>query len=92
MPLGVRRAGNGMVPPNLQKAALNNGLYAPPLAYSVPPFLATLIRLFSLSLQVPTAISRSVPEEPADADDAADATGTVRNGHERESATVTCIC
>lgn len=33
MPLGVRRAGNGMVPPNLQKAALNNGLYALPLAY-----------------------------------------------------------
>lgn len=33
MPLGVRRAGNGMVPPNLQKAALNNGLYAPPLVY-----------------------------------------------------------
>jgi hypothetical protein len=33
MPLGVRRGGNGMVPPNLQKAALNNGLYAPPLAY-----------------------------------------------------------
>lgn len=33
VPLGVRRGGNGMVPPNLQKAALNNGLYAPPLAY-----------------------------------------------------------
>ncbi|KAJ5481028.1 Transcriptional activator somA [Penicillium diatomitis] len=26
VPLGVRRATNGMVPPNLQKAALNNGL------------------------------------------------------------------
>jgi hypothetical protein len=33
VPLGVRRGGNGMVPPNLQKAALNNGLYAQPLAY-----------------------------------------------------------
>ena len=33
VPLGVRRGGNGMVPPNLQKAALNNGLYALPLAY-----------------------------------------------------------
>jgi hypothetical protein len=32
VPLGVRRGGNGMVPPNLQKAALNNGLYATPLA------------------------------------------------------------
>jgi hypothetical protein len=32
VPLGVRRGGNGMVPPNLQKAALNNGLYASPLA------------------------------------------------------------
>ena len=26
VPLGVRRSANGMVPPNLQKAALNNGL------------------------------------------------------------------
>lgn len=34
VPLGVRRGGNGMVPPNLQKAALNNGLYASTLGIS----------------------------------------------------------
>lgn len=54
MPLGVRRAGNGMVPPNLQKTALNNGLYAPPLAYFRATFSSdanrALFALFSTGL------------------------------------------
>ncbi|CEJ55171.1 Putative Adhesion defective protein 3 [Penicillium brasilianum] len=70
VPLGVRRGGNGMVPPNLQKAALNNGLSQQQLAAQFQKNQQMQIMQQMQREQSEMDMNGNRPQSPASADNA----------------------